>query len=319
MARRASWTELRFGILATVSVLAVAVSILVFGRVGQLHGKKLTIYVTSDAARGLVHGSEVWLDGQRVGSVTGVDFRSPATGPKGRLVIALRVLDETRLHIRRNSKVQVRAGTSLIGDQVVYLSSGTLDQPAVVEGDTLRATEQTDMEGVTSEAALAAKEFPGIIENVKLLSAQLKSTEGTLGALGADDGTMSLQPIRARARRLFANIGESQGTLELVVHNSGEWRAAAVAALAAADSIRALATSNGHSLGRFRRDSTLALDVAHARSALVKLQQLAASPDGTFGRVRADSAIVLAVGRGRLALDSLMQDMKRHPLRYIAF
>jgi phospholipid/cholesterol/gamma-HCH transport system substrate-binding protein len=319
MARPTSWTELRFGILAAIGVLAVAVLILVFGRVGELHGKKFTMYVTASAARGLIRGTEVWLDGQRIGSVSRVDFRPPATATRERLVIALRVLDETRSHIRRNSRVQVRAGTSLIGDQVVYLSSGTLDQPAVSDGDTLRAVEQTDMEGLTSEAALAAKEFPGIIENVKLLGAQLSSTANTLGALGADGGNLSLEPVRDHTQRLLASLRASRGTIGLAVHNSNEWQAAAVGALAVADSLRALATSSRHSLGRFRRDSTLALDVAEARAALARLQELAASPGGTVGRWRTDSAIVRAVQRDRLSLDSLMQDMKRRPLRYIAF
>ena len=125
MARRVRWTQLSVGLIATAVVVAAAAGILLFGRVGQLHGKKFTLYVTSDAARGLIRGSEVWLDGQVVGSVTGIAFQPATTIAKERLVIALRVLEDARPHLRRNSKVQVRAGMNVIGDQVVYLSSGS--------------------------------------------------------------------------------------------------------------------------------------------------------------------------------------------------
>ena len=69
--------------------------ILIFGRVGTLHGKKFRLYVTSDAARGLIKGSEVWLDGQRVGLVKSIAFGRPRR-PKERLVLALDVLDFER-------------------------------------------------------------------------------------------------------------------------------------------------------------------------------------------------------------------------------
>jgi hypothetical protein len=319
MVRRLRWSELRSGLLYTAAVAAVAGGILTFGRVGQLRGRKFTMYVTSDAARGLIRGSEVWLDGQVIGTVTGVAFQPAITSPKDRLVIAIRVIDEARPHIRRNTKVQVRAGTSLIGDQVVYLSSGTPDQLEIGPGDTLHAIEQTEFESLTSEAALASKEFPGIIENVKLLDMQLRSTEGTLGALGASPSPPSLGPVAARTERLIKSIETSNGTIGLAIHGSAEWRAAAVEALASFDSIQRLVTSNQHSLGRFRRDSSLSRSVSDARRELARLQELASSPQGAVGRWRTDSAIVMSLERGRIALDSLMQDMKRHPLRYIAF
>jgi phospholipid/cholesterol/gamma-HCH transport system substrate-binding protein len=320
MVRRTSWTELGFGIVATLSIIAVAVLILVFGRVGQLHGRKFTLYVSTSAARGLIRGSEVWLDGQRVGEVTHIDFLEPQVDGKDRLVLDLRILEEARLHIREDSKVQVLAGGGLLGDQVVYLTSGTLDRPTVSLDDTLKAVEQKDMEGLTSEAALAAKQFPAIVENVKLLGAELQTAEGTLGALGLDHGRhASLSPIRARTKRLIDGLMDANGTLDLVLRDSATWRTAATEALASADTIRLLVTSEHHSLGRFRRDSTLAGAAQRIRDELAKVQSIADGSHGTVGRLRSDSAIVVALRRSRLKMDSLMADMKRHPLRYIAF
>jgi hypothetical protein len=91
------------------------------------------------------------------------------------------------------------------------------------------------------------------------------------------------------------------------------------AAMARADSIRQLLASDSHSLGRFRKDSTLARDVADIRSELGRVRSLLNNPDGTIGRLRTDSALVRAVHRDFAAFDSLFTDLKKHPLRYIAF
>ena len=130
---------------------------------------------------------------------------------------------------------------------------------------------------------------------------------------------MTLRPLRERTEQLVARFAESRGTIGAAIHTSTMWRNWAVAALAPADSIQSLVKSDQHSFGRFRRDSTLAGDVKRARDDLARILELASSPDGTVGRLRADSAITMAIRRDRAALDSLMRDMKRRPLRYIAF
>src|SRR4051812_4629257 len=63
MPRRATWKDLFIGLLAAGVIAGAALAILIFGRVGRLHGKTVTVYATTDAARGLIPGSEVWLDG----------------------------------------------------------------------------------------------------------------------------------------------------------------------------------------------------------------------------------------------------------------
>jgi hypothetical protein len=96
-------------------------------------------------------------------------------------------------------------------------------------------------------------------------------------------------------------------------------RQRAARAMAQVDSIRALLASDQHSLGRFRRDSSLVRDVGQLRTEMQRLQALAADPNGTIGRVRADSAITRGIHRDLVALDSLFADIKKHPQRYVAF
>jgi hypothetical protein len=319
MARRTRWTDLSIGLVATASIIAASLVILIWGRVGVLHGDKFTLFVLTDEARGVIRGTEVWLDGQRVGVVKGVRFQSPSAPPKERLLLTLSLLESARSHVRQDSRVQVRSGGNIIGDRVVYLSSGTLSQAAIADGDTMYAREQADVEGMTSDAALAARELPGILENVKLLGAQLQTANGTLGALGVGDNRPNPFLLGERAGRLFGRFSNSHGTVGLALNGRAALSRRASEAMARVDSIRTLVTSNEHSLGRFRRDSTLVTQIALVRNELAEVQRLAASPNGTIGRMRSDSVIIRNIHVDLAALDSLFADIKKHPLRYIVF
>jgi phospholipid/cholesterol/gamma-HCH transport system substrate-binding protein len=312
-----SWKNLTLGLACAAAILGGALAILFFGRVGTLHGEKFHLVVTTDAARGLIRGSEVWLDGQRVGNVVGVDFRPATASVKERLVLKLEVLERAHSLIRKNSRVQIRAGTSVIGEQVVSIESGTLSATLVADGDTLRATEQTDVEGMSSDAALASREFPAIISNVKLLGTQLDATQEALGALIGDDSKVGA--FRLRASRVMSGLSGANGSIGKALGAREAVMQRVQRARAQVDSVRALLASSDHSLGRFRRDSSLVREVTRLRGELAEIQRLSMSPDGTIGRLRTDSALVRGIHRDFALLDSLVADMKKRPLRYIAF
>jgi phospholipid/cholesterol/gamma-HCH transport system substrate-binding protein len=320
MAKTLNWNDLKIGLLSTAAIIAAALGVLIFGRVGTLHGKTFQVYVTTKAARGVIRGTEVWLDGQKVGLVRNITFQPAAVELNNRVVIQLKVLKSAQEHVRLDTRIQVRSGGSLIGDQVVYMTSGTARMREVAEGDTIRSGEQADYESMSGDAAVATKEFPAIIENVKLLSSQLRSVNGALGAFGAEGTGDGMQRVRARASQLIDRLSSpSNGSVGLALTNREFMLARARASLAQTDSIRALLGSSENSLGRFRRGSTLIGQITKVRSALDSLQRLANSPNGTIGRFLGDSAIIMNIQRDRAALDSLIADIKKHPLRYTPF
>src|SRR5439155_16379002 len=54
MAQSRSWKDLRIGLFALAAIVAGALAVLMYGRVGQLRGGKFDLYVTTDAARGVI-------------------------------------------------------------------------------------------------------------------------------------------------------------------------------------------------------------------------------------------------------------------------
>ena len=318
MPRRTSWSELAVGLVALAVIAGVGLIVLVFARVGTLHGSTFHLYALTAEARGIIRSSEVWLGGQKVGVVKDVHFLPPSASDSNRVLIDMDVLSSAQSEIRLNSTAQVRAGGTLIGAPVVYLSIGTSAARSVKPGDTIRALPQSDMETVTSEFATASRQFPDIISNIKLLDQELHGVHGAIGAFTAERGGRQLERMQYQEARLGARLRESTGTVGLALSQRTLTDRARLA-MARADSIRALVASPNTSYGRFRRDSTLFREVADVRNELDIVRAQMRSPEGTLGRIRADSALLQAVADTRREMTLILNDLHQRPLRYIHF
>lgn len=318
MARRLSWTDVRGGLIACIAIAAVALAILRFMRVGALHGDTFEMYALVGEARGVTKGSEVWLSGQKIGKIIDIRFRPPATtDTTKRLEIRMEVLEESRGALRRDAVAQIRSGGSIIGPPVVYISPGTMRAAPLQPGDTVRTLTQADVEGATAQLGAAAKEFPVIMGNVRVLRAQLQSSEGTMGALMNGPGMGELQRARIRSTRLMNRISGGGGSIGPIMSGGLTTRAGRV--MARVDSVRTLLASPNTSLGRLRRDSTLLSEVDDIRNELTLVQANLGEPRGTLGRALQDSALTASLGRAQREMSLLFADMKKNPRRYLSF
>lgn len=319
-----SWKDLIPGLIALGAILAGALAVLVFARIGRLRGDTYELWAATSRARGVTNQTEVWLEGQKVGAVKDVHFRSAAEADtNARIVLHFEVLEKYRDQIRRDSYSQIRPGGTLLGAPVLFITVGSVGAPVLGAGDTLAVLPQGDTEEMTSQIAVASREFPRIIENVKLLNNALVTARGTVGAMMfTNEGMQQLESFTTGFGRITERVTRGRGTVALAMRGRGEEIIGrAKTAMARADSLRTLALSPGPrtSLGRFRRDSTLLRNVNDIRTELATVQMLLDEPRGTAGRVLADSAIFQQVGRARREMEALFTDLRRRPLRYIAF
>jgi phospholipid/cholesterol/gamma-HCH transport system substrate-binding protein len=303
-------------VIATFVIAVVAFAILRFLRVGALHGDTIRLYALVGEARGVLPGSEVWLSGQKIGKIVSIEFRPPATDTATRIMIEMEVLSVYQPAVHRDAVAQIRAGGNVIGAAVMYLTPGTARATAIRNGDTLRAHPQTDVEGAGAQFGTAAKEFPVIMGNVKVLVSQLQTTHGTIGAFMNGPGFGELSKLQIRAGHVTRRL-TGGGTAGLVMQGGLTERAARV--MARADSVRALLASPNTSLGRFRRDSTILRDVADIQQELSAIRAALDEPSGTVGRALADSALGVGVANAQHEMTLLFADIKKHPMRYIAF
>jgi phospholipid/cholesterol/gamma-HCH transport system substrate-binding protein len=320
MARRLAWSNVRGGLIAIAAIVGIAAATLKYARVGALRGDRLRLYVAVGAARGILKGSEVWLMGQKVGRVADIRFQSPSESDTlARVLVEMEVLEQYREAMHRDAVAQIRPGGSLIGAMVVYLTAGTTAAPTIRDGDTLRAKPQSDAESSMPKFSAATKELPAIVDNVKSIRSALNSTSGSVGALmqSARSDRSEMRSASSRLARLRRRMVNDHGSLGHIMDGALGTRARVV--MARVDSIRALVGSSSTSFGRFKRDSTLATEVADIREELAEVRASLAESRGTAGRAVHDSAAFGALGDAQREMTLLFADMKKHPLRYNPF
>ncbi|HEX2778958.1 MAG TPA: MlaD family protein [Gemmatimonadaceae bacterium] len=319
MPRIQNWRSLLPGLLALAATIAFAIGVLTFARVGALHGSTIRVYSAMNEARGVMKGTPVWLNGQSVGQVVRVEFTPPSADTTVHVLVVMDVLKRYARFVRVDARAQIRSGGTLIGAPVVYLASVSTDARTVRSGDTLRSLPQGDPEGVASQIALASRDFPAIIENVKELRADLSSARGTTGALLNDDA-LAVDVVVNRGTRLADRALHGSGSVGRALSGGASAAGArAQRALARADSLRAVVASAKDKVGRVRGDSTLLQSVTAARNEISIARALLAEPRGTAGRVLHDSVLVRQLTSAERELGLLLADLRKHPLRYVAF
>lgn len=309
MPARLSWRQVIPGLIATAALVGVVAAVMLFAGVGKLRGDKQEILILASHARGLIHGSEVWLAGQQIGVVDRMDFLPPSADSQSRLLVIAKVQKSASQQIRRDSKVLIRAGGSFVGPIVVWIEPGTPATPAVSRHDTLRAQMASELEIAGSKAAQATDQLPALVADAKRVIGLVKDPNGVRGAFSA--------PALAEAQQLMATM--DRAFTPSPSERSASLMATAGSALARVDSIRALIASPDGSIGRFRRDSTLPRTIAGVRDELAALQVRLDSSRGTLDRFARDSAVLRAVADARREMTMLVADVRKHPLRYIAF
>ena len=319
MARRLSWFDVRGGLIAVLAILLVAAVTLKYSRLGALHGDTMKLVAHFGEARGLLVGSEVWLSGQKIGKVLSIEFRAPeAADTSARIEVRMEILARYRAAIHRDAVATIQAGGSVIGAPVVYFTPGTTRTSMIQPGDTITTHPQADVEGATAQLSVASRQFPAIINNIKLLAAQLSTTKGTAGAfMNAPEGAAlpELSRTKALTGQLYAKLNGA-GSAGRMLSDSFFTRIGT--SLARADSIRVLIASPNTSFGRFRKDSTLLTEVGHIRDDLSHLRAQLDDSRGTAGRALHDSALGNGVIEAERQMTLLFADIKKHPFRYVA-
>ena len=316
MARQLHWRELTGGMIAAGVIAALTVAVLLYARVGGLHGKKLTLYVVTEEAPGVLAGTEVWIAGQKQGVVKHVSFRSATVPAMERILIETEVLEEALPSVRRNSYARIRSGGSLIGAPVVYIRTGSTNFPALHEGDTVHARPPIVRPDLAEDIGALGPAFAALGSETGKLRSNITRPVGTIGAYRAE-GFPDLADVSAGMSSLSARATRGKGTIARAMR--GDLRVRASHAMAAADSLRALMSSNKGSIGRFSRDTTLVTNANHILAEVDTLRALLSNPIGAIAAAHSDSALTRQLDRTHVLLASLIKDVKSNPTRYIRF
>jgi hypothetical protein len=317
--RELEWRHLLPGVAIIITLTILAVLILTAVGLGNIPGRKFTIFARAEQARGILHGSAVWVAGTRVGTVAGVQFVPATSGIRDRVVIEVRILERFRAHLRRDSRAEIRPGSRLISNPVLEVSQGSPAQAPVADGDTIETAEQLDVELVVASAQAALADLPPALRELRSTLTRSGLADTLVARLIADD-SISVVALIGRITRTFQELAAAldRGALGLALSDSGplpRFRSTGLlldSALRRMDPENSAAAAFLSSSGPAKR-----VDSVATRFDSLLLAMTARSADWRSGSRAA--ALNNELGRLVASLKALRDDARRHPLRYIVF
>lgn len=300
MPRPLAWRELIPGVTIVVAIVLAALAVLIFARVGALHGDTYRLYVLSDDARGVIGGTQVWLAGQKIGAVHDISFRPVTNDSLGRLAVALDILDDYKPAIRGDSRAEFRSGGTPIGATIVSITVGSPGQPVLEANDTIPRAIQIDPDSVRAALSSAAGQIPALLDDAEGLIHTFRRALGP----STRDSTTRLGVIADRLTHLARSVNTGHGTIArlssdtTVVRRLDRISARTRALMSAMD-------SSSNTVGRLANDSALSRAIAGVRSNIDTLRLQLTEERGTAGRLMYDDAILRQL---RLLEDHLDSD-----------
>jgi hypothetical protein len=248
--------------------------------------------------------------------VKDISFRPSSSDKMERLIIRTEFLEEALPSVRRDSYAQIRPAGSFLGKPIVFIAAGSATTPPLHAGDTIHTRQKTRLGALTSDVETLEPAVTGLASSLRALNAELKRPVGTIGN-ARTRGVPRLSDVTAHISRIMSKGTPANGTIALATRTNLMARASH--AMAAADSIRALVSSNKGSLGRFRRDTTLVTKASGVLAELDTLRSLMSDPVGSIAAAHSDSSLTRELSRTHVLLASLIRDIKSHPMQYINF
>ena len=309
------WRKLTGGIVALVAMIGGALAIIAFARVGSLRGDTYRAYIMADQASGILKGTEVWLQGQKVGVVKDVGFRSLPTDTAVQTVIEMEVLSQYQQFIRKDSRVEFKPGGTYLGAQVVALRIGSRTAPVLAAGDTLTRVSVFDPEERSSELTEAGQDIPQIVTSLRAIGSDLSKTQTQFGSLG--DRTSGLHLILTHVAQYAKRNAGRKGMLSLLRSDNALANRASLV-ITRADSLLRITQELG-TMKRFKADTGLRAELASTRAELDSVRARIAREDGAAGRFVSDNALQRDLQQPSEQIARTLADFSKRPERYSPF
>ncbi|MBL8857834.1 MAG: MCE family protein [Planctomycetes bacterium] len=251
---------------------------------------------------GLREGDGVLVAGMRWGRIKKLTF--DPTAPIEKRVTVIASLNE-KLPLRAGWKIQIKDAT-LLGGRNMVIDPGPAEGAPVPEGTLLLGTVSANpIEGLGRLVDASSAGVEEIVENMRLISRDLKDGRGTLGRILRDESMSDdlASAVNSAARTLATlediakNLGAGKGTAGQLLSNDElfkEFLAASKKLSKVLDEAALLAVDvrAGSGLaGRLIQDETIAKDVSEAVAALNAVVKKIDAGQGTLGVLINDDAI----------------------------
>ena len=307
------WSDLKVGILSLVAILVLVAIVLKVGSNEKLFSSNYQLLFFVPNVQNLSEGALVSLSGIKVGTVSKLEL-DHHQGKNG--VIVWLEIDKTyRDKITKSSEAHILT-LGMLGDKYVDITQGKPSEAHLNDGDFLQGIMPLDFSTLTDKAVTTLENLNAILVSGKSITQKIDQGEGVLGMFLNDPKVRKeMTRILSSTANLLAAMKSSQGSFGLFLSDSSLYQNLASMTGSLSDLSKKVQAGEG-SLGKLIADPALYANLesfsARADSLVFKLTK-----GGTAGRFLTDDQIYEEVAQLLNDMQSLMEDVKTHPRKYI--
>lgn len=295
-----TWTELRVGLVAVVSLTILAFTVLYIGSTGgTAFGRRYRLKALMADVNGLKPGAPVRVGGVDVGSVTGVDFSTAGGG--GLVEVAMRVDDRVKGQVTTESQATLGA-LGLLGEKAVDISVSTRGTP-LEDGAYVPAAAEDPFKGLLADASHSTA-------SLKRILSRMDSGEGTLGrALRDEELYNRMADVSRRLQTVMNKLESNDGPLGRLM-NDKEMSQRMSASMRSLESAATRLESGTGTLGALSKDEALAADLKALVSRMGVIAEGLQEGKGTAGRMLTDDGLYVKLDRMTTRLDEVLAELQ---------
>lgn len=173
----------KLGLFIFLGSTLLVVLIFLLGNKDQLFTSTFTVKTYFQNTGGLRNGASVRFGGIDVGAVKGVRIVNDGTG---RIEISMRIKDEIRPFLKKDSKASIET-EGLVGNKVVVITMGTDKAEGIADGGTILATEPLSFADIIEETQGIMAYTKDMTKNLSEIVEKINNGEGTIGKILNDD------------------------------------------------------------------------------------------------------------------------------------
>jgi phospholipid/cholesterol/gamma-HCH transport system substrate-binding protein len=207
--KQLKWSQLRVGLTVLFASVTLAVLIFLMSGTGGWFTHKIVLRSFVSHAGGLREGAPVRLAGVDIGNVTSV--RIVDGKPLTPVELTMKVNTKYAFNLRKDS-VTVLSTAGILGETYVDIDSTRAKGPEAVDGDTLEARDQPDIQDVVRASQGTLQNMDALLKRVDRILAFVESGQGSIGKVIYDSALYD---------RLNATVAEFKGLVDDIQSGKG--------------------------------------------------------------------------------------------------
>ncbi len=209
--KQLKWSQLRVGLTVLFASVTLAVLIFVMSGTGGWFTTKITLHSFFDNASGLREGAPVRLAGVDIGNVTGI--RIVKDRPTTPVEVTMKVNTKYSFSLHKDS-ITLMSTAGILGETFVDVDSAAAKGPPAVDGDTLAARDQPDIQDVVRASQTTLQNIDTLLKRADRIMAFIESGQGSIGKVIYDPALYNqLNATVAEFKGLVDDIQQGKGSI----------------------------------------------------------------------------------------------------------